>query len=109
MDIVYLLSSEGKAMGVKCSKCNHGNPEDTLAAFSQETYLSPFFISYVYAFAGEKEEALEWLERAYEIKDPNMPYIGAKGIHDSVLHNEPHFHDLRRRMNLPGEIVSKTK
>jgi serine/threonine protein kinase/WD40 repeat protein len=30
LDILLLLSSEGKAMGVKCPKCQHENPDDTL-------------------------------------------------------------------------------
>jgi hypothetical protein len=33
----------------------------------------PWFIAYPYGAVGEKEQTLEWLERGYEIKDPNMP------------------------------------
>jgi serine/threonine-protein kinase len=81
---------------------------ETLAAFSQETYISPFFISMLYAFAGDKEKTLTWLERAYKMKDPNMPYIGAKGVHQNLVYDDPRFQDLLRRMNLPGKIISKT-
>jgi serine/threonine-protein kinase len=74
---------------------------EALATFSQETFISPWWISFVYAFAGEKEQTLKWLERAYEMKDPMMPYIGAKGAHQNLVYDEPRFQDLLRRMNLP--------
>ena len=72
---------------------------ETIVAFSQETYISPWFISFVYSFAGEKEQALKWLGRAYEMKDPNMPYLITPGF--DILRDEPRFQDLLRRMNLP--------
>jgi TolB-like protein/Tfp pilus assembly protein PilF len=75
---------------------------ETLAAFSQQAFVSPWFISFVYAAAGDKDKTLEWLEKGYEIKDPNMPYISGSGIIDSILHDDPRFQDLLRRMNLPG-------
>ncbi len=73
---------------------------ETLAAFSQETFISPWWISFVYAFAGEKEQTLKWLERAYEMKDPMMPYTGG-GIIFETLGGDPRYQDLLRRMNLP--------
>ncbi len=72
---------------------------ETLVAFSQETFISPWFISFVYSFAGEKEQALKWLERAYEMKDPIMPYLITPAF--DILRDEPRFQDLLRRMNLP--------
>ena len=44
-------------------------------------------------------KALEWLERGFEIRDPNMPYLGLP-IYDP-LRSDPRFQDLLRRMNLP--------
>ena len=74
---------------------------ETLEAFSQEAFISPFFIAFVYAASGDKEKSLEWLEKGYEIKDPNMPYIKGHGIIDNLLHDDPRFQELLRRMNLP--------
>ncbi len=72
---------------------------ETLAEFSRTDFIMPFFISTVYAFAGEKEQALKWLERGYEIKDPNMPYMARSNF--DILRDEPRYQDLLRRMNLP--------
>jgi hypothetical protein len=52
-----------------------------------------------WVYAGDRDRAIEWLNRAYEDRDGNMPYIGGP-IYDS-LRPEPRFQDLLRRMNLP--------
>jgi serine/threonine protein kinase/Tfp pilus assembly protein PilF len=70
---------------------------ETLVSFSRETYVSPFFIAMVYSFAEDKEKTLEMLEKGYEIRDPNMPYIRTFRL----LHEDPRFQDLLRKMNLP--------
>ena len=71
---------------------------ETLVSFTRETYVSPFFIAMVYSFAEDQEKTLEWLEKGYEIRDPNMPYIRTF----SLLDNDPRYQDLLRRMNLPA-------
>jgi hypothetical protein len=50
--------------------------------------------------AGARQQALEWLEKGIEARDPNMPYIGLPDYFDS-LHSEPRYQNLLRRMNLP--------
>ena len=49
---------------------------------------------------GEKEEALEWLEKAYMEKDPQLPAIRIWPGFDT-LQDEPRYQDLVRRMNFP--------
>jgi len=72
---------------------------ETMAAFSKQTYVSPYFIAQVYALAGDKEKTIEWLERGYEMKDPMMPYVG--GFTYDLLDDDPRYQNLLRRMNLP--------
>jgi adenylate cyclase len=72
---------------------------EAMAAFSREMYVSPWWISIVYSFAGEKRQALDWMEKACEMKDPNMPYIYTPGF--NILHGEPRYQDMLRKMNLP--------
>jgi TolB-like protein/predicted Ser/Thr protein kinase len=75
---------------------------ETLAAFSQQIYIGPWFIAYPYAAAGEKEKTLEWLEKGYKIGDPNMPYLGlGHSILRDLLDDDPRFQELLRKMNLP--------
>jgi len=53
-----------------------------------------------YVIAGDRERALDWLEKAYEERAPSMPYIGCNPLFDP-LRSEPRFQALLRRMNLP--------
>ncbi len=73
---------------------------DTLLAQSKSKFLPPGALIDLYLMAGNKERALDCLEQAYEMHDPNMPYIATAPIFDS-LRDEPRFQDLLRKMNLP--------
>ncbi len=53
-----------------------------------------------YPRARGRERVLEWLEKAYEARDPNVVYMGVIPLFDSVR-DDPRLQDLRRRMNLP--------
>ena len=62
--------------------------------------FGPMGIAPKYLFAGDYGRAIDWLETAYEIHSPNLPYISFKPLWDP-LRSEPRFQDLLRRMNLP--------
>jgi class 3 adenylate cyclase/tetratricopeptide (TPR) repeat protein len=62
-------------------------------------YVPPWQIFTLYCRAGMKEEALEWLEKAFEEHDSNMPYISVDP-HFTFLHDEPRFKNLLKKMNL---------
>ncbi|MCJ7754730.1 MAG: hypothetical protein MUP13_09200, partial [Thermoanaerobaculales bacterium] len=72
-----------------------------LATRFSTSYALPTDIAIFYAMAQEHDEALDWLERAFEVRDPNLPYIGFS-VYDP-LRPDPRFQDLLRRMNLPEE------
>ncbi len=72
---------------------------ETLAARSRKTYVDPWFIADAYLRAGDKAHALEWLEKAFEERNPNLLSITLP-VFDS-LRSEPRYQDLFRRMNLP--------
>jgi len=72
---------------------------ETLAARSRTAYVPAWQIGTLYTRAGKKDSALEWLEKAYQAHDPNMPYISVDPIFD-ILRDDPRFKDLLRRMNL---------
>ena len=74
---------------------------ETMEAFSKQTYFSPTFVAMIYALAGDQEKTIEWLEMGYEMKDPNMPYLGT--ISFDLLDDDPRYQDLLRRMNLPAD------
>jgi TolB-like protein len=72
---------------------------DTLAARSRTTFVLPWEVAGWYAYAGDKDRCLEWLERAYEVRDPNLPYLWLPDF--DFVRSDPRFRDLLKRMRLP--------
>jgi len=66
----------------------------------RQGYVSGFVFAYAHLGLGEKDQALTWLERAYEDRDELMVYIKAEPTWDA-LRSEPRFQALLRRMNFP--------
>jgi TolB-like protein/Tfp pilus assembly protein PilF len=63
-------------------------------------YVTSWQISTLYARAGLHDEALTWLEKAYEEHDNNMPYLSIDPIFDEMRSNS-RFQNLLRQMDLP--------
>ena len=73
---------------------------EALIAQSRTKYITPWQIATLYTRAGMNQEALDWLEKAYEEHDANMPYINADPIFDD-LRDDPRFREIVRKMKLP--------
>ena len=72
---------------------------DKLAARFEQTHVPAIRIARVYAHAGEKDRALDWLEKAYERRESPLVHISVGWDWDG-LRSDPRFQDLLRRMNL---------
>jgi TolB-like protein len=73
---------------------------DTLLTQSKTKYILPIELAYFYVFSGNKKLALDCLEKAYEIHDPNMIIITSPTY--DILRNEPRFQELLRKLNIPN-------
>ena len=73
---------------------------ETLAARSRVAYVSPLDIAEYYAYSGNEGQTLDWLEKALDVREPNMPYIHLIPSFAN-MRNVPRFQDLLRQMNLP--------
>jgi tetratricopeptide (TPR) repeat protein len=73
---------------------------DELKVRDQHHRVSRFFFAEAYAGFGDKEQALTWLERAYEDRDQFMVFINSYPGLDP-LRREPRFQALLLRMNFP--------
>lgn len=62
-------------------------------------YVSPAELSVLYAGLGEKEQALDALEKAYIERDLQLQFLGSESHYDS-LRSEPRFADLMQRVGL---------
>lgn len=73
---------------------------EALIEQSKTKYITPWQVATLYTRAGKNEEALHWLEKAYEEHDANMPYINADPIFDH-LREHPRFKELVGKMEFP--------
>ena len=61
-------------------------------------WVGPYWIAVVYAGLGEKENAMEWLERAYDERDGSLVFMNVDPSLES-LHGNERFQALVRRMS----------
>jgi TolB-like protein/Tfp pilus assembly protein PilF/predicted Ser/Thr protein kinase len=75
---------------------------DVLAArYGKPGGVTAYTLANFYAHAGDKDRVIEWLERAYEARDGNVPYIGLPVF--DLVRSDPRFQDLVRRVGLPAD------
>jgi TolB-like protein len=73
-----------------------------LETITQIEGFSPFIIAMNYTRIGEVNEALAWLERGYQERDPKM--VGLKAFPGfDPLRSDPRFQDLLRRIGFPED------
>jgi hypothetical protein len=63
----------------------------------------PFNIALRYVDAEDPDRSMDWLEEAFEVRDPMLPYLRLPLYYD-LLNSNPRYQDLLRRMNLPTPI-----
>jgi serine/threonine protein kinase/Tfp pilus assembly protein PilF len=66
----------------------------------ERSFVPPTALGIISGALGEKDEAFAWLEKAYELRDPQLTYLKV-GRRYTPLHSDPRFQDLLRRMGLP--------
>ena len=64
-------------------------------------FVRPYLIAEIYIGLGEKEQALDWLEKAYEERDDWVVWFKCDPIPDG-LRSEPRFQELMRRIGFPS-------
>ncbi|PWT86721.1 MAG: hypothetical protein C5B58_00920 [Acidobacteria bacterium] len=78
---------------------------DQLNELSRQRYVTPYGVARIHMSLGKREEALHWLEKAYEQRAEWMVILKVDQCFDD-LRNDPRFQDLLRRMNFAsGEPV----
>jgi tetratricopeptide (TPR) repeat protein len=73
---------------------------DELLKLSSQRYVPPYHIAIVYHGLGENAQALTWLEKGYEIRDPKMAFLKVEPKWND-LRSDPRFEELMRRMGFP--------
>ena len=97
-DLPWYISSLGYACAVSGDRAKAEQILQDLEELSKQRYVSPANRAAVYLGLGEKEKALDWLEKAYEDRDPIFWWIDGDQLYDS-LRNEPRFQALVQKID----------
>ncbi len=73
---------------------------DELTALQKTQYVDPVTFAGIYAALGEVDEALQWFERAYQDRTPNMVYANLPGVNPAV-NADPRYQAIVARMGFP--------
>ncbi len=71
-----------------------------LKALADRRYVSPYWIGLIYMGVGEQEQAILWLERAYQERSGSLAMLN---IHPGIdqARADPPFQDILRRLGIP--------
>ena len=72
---------------------------DDLLELSKKEHVSSFYVALVYTCLGQKDQAFEWLEKAYEERGEYLPQLKVYPLFDS-LRSDPRYKALLKKMNL---------
>src|SRR5262249_46952312 len=98
----YMLSVLGSAYAGAGRRPEAAKVLEELHDRSKREYVMPLLFAWVHAALGETDAAFEWLERAYEDRDPFLTMAKVVPVFDK-LRPDPRFDRLLRRMRLvPG-------
>ena len=73
---------------------------DVLALRSRHGYVPAVRIARLYAHAGDKDQVMKWLEKAYERRETPLSHLAVAWDWD-FIRNDPRFRELLRRSGLP--------
>lgn len=99
-DIPQVLASIGYAYAVSGRRAEAQKVIAELQESAGRKYVSPYDLATIYAGLGEKEQAFAWLEKAYEDRSGWLALWLKVDPKFDVLHSDPRFHDLLRRVGL---------
>jgi tetratricopeptide (TPR) repeat protein len=71
-----------------------------MESFASNNPVSPMDMAVRYIFADLPDKAMDWLEKGYELHDPNMPYITTHCYNLDPLFSNPGFLAIVKKMNL---------
>ncbi len=97
-DLPWYVSSVGYAYAVSGDRAKAEQVLRELDELAKQRYVSPANRAAVYLGLGEDEKALDWLEKAYEDRDPIFWWINGDQLYDSVR-NEPRFEALVQKVD----------
>ncbi len=91
----------GLAYAVSGKKGLTAKLADQFKAAAKKRYIPPTYFGMLFAGLGDKDKALEWLEKAFEERADGLTWLNVEPMLDD-LRSETRFQDLVRRIGLPA-------
>ena len=73
---------------------------EVLARRSETTFVKPNNIVHLYAWGGDLDRAIEWMERSFDVRDHELVYMGCMGTNPD-LKGDPRYLEIMDRLGLP--------
>jgi len=68
---------------------------------SQDNYVLPIDMALRYYVLNKDDEAMDWLEKGFDLHDPNLPFCAFSLMGFKRLYDDPRFIDMAEKINLP--------
>ncbi|HEY7403095.1 MAG TPA: FlgO family outer membrane protein [Candidatus Angelobacter sp.] len=91
----------GLAYAVSGKKGLTAKLAEQFKAAAKKRYIPPTYFGMLFAGLGDKDKALEWLEKAFEERADGLTWINVEPMLDD-LRSDAKFQDLVRRIGLPA-------
>lgn len=98
--VVLAVASLGHALGVAGDRAGARALLDRLLRQREHEYVSPYDVALVYAGLGDKDEAFNWLQQAYQERS-SLLVFASREPRLAALRSEPRFAALMRSFALP--------
>ena len=93
------LAALGHAYAISGNAAEARKILDDLKERSQQTYVQPMWIAGIHIGLGEKDQAFQWLQKAYDDRSGWLVYLKVDPMFNSLRSDAP-FADLVRRVGL---------
>jgi serine/threonine-protein kinase len=94
------IATLGHAYAMSGQKAEAYKLLNELQARSKQKYVSPYYTALIYAGLGEIDQAFEYLEQAFEERQPYLVLVNVEPVFAN-LRSDQRFHNLLRRIGLP--------
>jgi TolB-like protein len=89
----------GLAYAVSGKKGLTAKLAEQFKAAAKKRYIPPTYFGMLFAGLGDRDKALEWLEKAYQERADGLTWLNVEPMLDEIR-NDPRFQDLIRRIGL---------
>jgi tetratricopeptide (TPR) repeat protein len=98
-DVPLIDAALGLAYAVSGRKDQTQKMTETFKASAKKRYIPPTYFGMLYAGLGDKDKALEWLERAFQERADGLTWLNVEPMLDD-MRSDPRFQNLVERIGL---------